>query len=172
MRFFTNDIKVFFFRHEIYGVVKSGLQITESDEKGNGKAGTERFFHRLYIRIFKAVQIGRRFVHVIRFHEGDDDAAFFCCHFRCGIAFCSLVEIRVFRVASGTYDSDVRFLFHWHFLHSVNFFRPFTPCFVRIAADHAGHFTVRIDEGVDKETGGHHITAFLHIFAYRVSFNF
>ena len=46
------------------------------------------------------------------------------------------------------------------------------PCFIGVSADHARHFAVSVDKGVDEETGAEHVAAFLHIFADRISFGF
>ena len=40
------------------------------------------------------------------------------------------------------------------------------------AWNHARHFAVSVDKGMDEETGVEHVAAFLHIFADRISFGF
>lgn len=135
----------------------------EGYEEGDGEMVAQGFFHFFFGVVFEAAHVGRRFVNVAGFHDGDDDAALFGDYVGGVIAFAALVEGYVFGVAAGAGEGYVAFGFEGDFLDAVDDFGAFQPGFVGVAAYHSADFAFGVDDGVNQEAGFNHVAGFLHV---------
>lgn len=158
-----DGLEVFRFGDQDDVVAVGHAEEVEGHEEGDGEMVAQCFFHFFFGVVLEAAHVGRRFVKVAGFHDGDDDAAFFGNHVGGVVAFAALVEGYVLGVAAGAGEGYVTFCLEGDFLDAVDDFGAFQPCFVGVAAYHGADFAVGVDDGVNQEAWFNHVAGFLHV---------